>query len=85
VAIRKVLLKRSHESPFGETGAPARLGRSSYSLELAAILAERRASAECMGEDEAMELAVREQHASRQRSDLQVSGARRDIESGDST
>jgi PHD/YefM family antitoxin component YafN of YafNO toxin-antitoxin module len=30
-----------------------------------AILADRRASTESMGEDEAMEIAVREQHASR--------------------
>lgn len=30
-----------------------------------AILADRRASAEGMGEDEAMEIALREQHASR--------------------
>ena len=85
MAIRKVLFQRSHESPFGETGAPAQLGRSSFRLELAMILADRRASAERMGEDEAMKLAVREQHASRKGSDLQVSGSHRDIESGDST
>ena len=38
-----------------------------------------------MGDDEAMKLAVSEQHASRHGSDLQVSGSRRDVESGDST
>jgi hypothetical protein len=65
MTIRKVLLQRSRESPSGEAGVPAQVGRSSFRLEVAAILAERRASAECMGEDEAMELAVREQHASR--------------------
>ena len=82
MAIRK---KRPYESPSAEAGVSAQLGRSSFRLELAAILADRRASAERMGEDEAMGLAVREQHASRQGSDLRVSRLRRDVESGDST
>jgi hypothetical protein len=67
-----------------EPDGSADLKQHSRRERLATILADRRASSEGMGEDEAMTLAVREQRASRHESDLEVAGADRDVESSDS-